>query len=243
MSDIKFECSQCRQHLACDEQDAGKEIQCPACNQLIRIPAAGEPVPPAGPSRLRITKHDPVVPAESVSSPTEPLQSEAVQPAAGRPRSWRWVWRLVGYAVLAAVLIIFLPKLTKLPSLAKPSNLASVSVQTFTVQFALLDSAGAKPDGAKEATEKFVAALKENFGHSNFTACSGAPELNQWLEQWPIGGAFKVVYNRDNTEVVMWGRVDGRNAIIRKFLEAKEADLPGILKQAKEGIEVLSKSS
>jgi DNA-directed RNA polymerase subunit RPC12/RpoP len=41
MNQFKFSCPQCQQHLQCDEQFAGREIQCPGCNHLIRIP----PVP------------------------------------------------------------------------------------------------------------------------------------------------------------------------------------------------------
>jgi hypothetical protein len=41
MSEFKFECPHCQQHLACDEQFSGRQIQCPGCNHLIRIP----PVP------------------------------------------------------------------------------------------------------------------------------------------------------------------------------------------------------
>lgn len=41
MSDLKFSCPQCQQHLQCNEQFSGREIQCPGCNHLIRIP----PVP------------------------------------------------------------------------------------------------------------------------------------------------------------------------------------------------------
>jgi len=41
MGDFKFSCPQCQQHLQCDEQFSGREIQCPKCNMLIRIP----PVP------------------------------------------------------------------------------------------------------------------------------------------------------------------------------------------------------
>jgi DNA-directed RNA polymerase subunit RPC12/RpoP len=41
MSDFKFECPHCQQHLQCDEQFSGRQIQCPKCGHLIRIP----PVP------------------------------------------------------------------------------------------------------------------------------------------------------------------------------------------------------
>ena len=35
----KFSCPHCEQHLQCEEQFAGREIQCPNCHHLIRIPA------------------------------------------------------------------------------------------------------------------------------------------------------------------------------------------------------------
>ena len=40
MSEFKFSCSHCGQHIKCDEQFSGRQIQCPACNVLIRIPPA-----------------------------------------------------------------------------------------------------------------------------------------------------------------------------------------------------------
>jgi DNA-directed RNA polymerase subunit RPC12/RpoP len=40
MSEFKFSCPQCDQHLQCDEQFSGRQIQCPRCNHLIRIPSA-----------------------------------------------------------------------------------------------------------------------------------------------------------------------------------------------------------
>ena len=40
MSEFKFNCPQCNQHLQCDVQSSGRQIQCPGCNVLIRIPSA-----------------------------------------------------------------------------------------------------------------------------------------------------------------------------------------------------------
>ena len=42
-NEFKFYCSHCDQPLKCEPQFAGRQIQCPACNHLIRIPN-----PPAG---------------------------------------------------------------------------------------------------------------------------------------------------------------------------------------------------
>ena len=41
--EFKFYCSHCDQPLQCEARYAGRQIQCPACNHLIRIPN-----PPAG---------------------------------------------------------------------------------------------------------------------------------------------------------------------------------------------------
>jgi DNA-directed RNA polymerase subunit RPC12/RpoP len=38
MSDFKFPCPNCKRNLQCDEQFSGREIQCPNCNVMIRIP-------------------------------------------------------------------------------------------------------------------------------------------------------------------------------------------------------------
>jgi hypothetical protein len=38
MSEFKFSCPHCDQHLQCDERLGGKQIQCPACKHLIVIP-------------------------------------------------------------------------------------------------------------------------------------------------------------------------------------------------------------
>jgi len=41
MSDFKFACPHCGQHMQCEEQFSGRQITCPACKVLINIP----PVP------------------------------------------------------------------------------------------------------------------------------------------------------------------------------------------------------
>jgi DNA-directed RNA polymerase subunit RPC12/RpoP len=39
MNQFKFSCPQCSQHLQCDEAFSGRQIECPNCHHLIRIPA------------------------------------------------------------------------------------------------------------------------------------------------------------------------------------------------------------
>jgi len=40
MSEFKFSCPHCEQHIQCDDKFSGKQIQCPGCNHLIVIPAS-----------------------------------------------------------------------------------------------------------------------------------------------------------------------------------------------------------
>lgn len=38
MPDIKFSCSQCGQHISCDELWSGHQIQCPSCQNTLTVP-------------------------------------------------------------------------------------------------------------------------------------------------------------------------------------------------------------
>jgi DNA-directed RNA polymerase subunit RPC12/RpoP len=37
-NEFKFNCSHCEQPLKCETQHAGRQIQCPACKHLSRVP-------------------------------------------------------------------------------------------------------------------------------------------------------------------------------------------------------------
>ena len=138
--------------------------------------------------------------------------------------SWRWVWGLATVtAVVAIVVLLNLP------------------AQKTTVQFAMLDSMGTMRGGTNDVMVKLVAALQDNFGQTNLTTCSGSQELNKWLDQWPAGRAFKLVYDRDNGEVRILSRGNGTTQVLKTLPVAKDEDLPGILMQASEAIQQISK--
>jgi hypothetical protein len=40
MKEFKFSCPHCQQHLQCDEELSGKQIQCPTCSVMIRVPVS-----------------------------------------------------------------------------------------------------------------------------------------------------------------------------------------------------------
>jgi hypothetical protein len=43
MSEFKFSCPQCGQHILCDMEWGGREINCPACQQTLVVPSLGPP--------------------------------------------------------------------------------------------------------------------------------------------------------------------------------------------------------
>lgn len=40
MSEFKFSCPFCEQHLQCDNRMSGRQIKCPSCDHLIHVPPA-----------------------------------------------------------------------------------------------------------------------------------------------------------------------------------------------------------
>jgi DNA-directed RNA polymerase subunit RPC12/RpoP len=48
MSELKFNCSHCGQHLQCEEQYRGRQISCPKCHAMTVVPSIPQKVAPAG---------------------------------------------------------------------------------------------------------------------------------------------------------------------------------------------------
>jgi len=49
MSDFKFACPQCQQHIACGPEYFGHQISCPACGAQMQVPNPSPPAPPSSP--------------------------------------------------------------------------------------------------------------------------------------------------------------------------------------------------
>jgi hypothetical protein len=50
VSDFKFSCPSCGQHISCDTSNAGMSIACPACQTVLTVPQAPAVAPPAHPA-------------------------------------------------------------------------------------------------------------------------------------------------------------------------------------------------
>jgi hypothetical protein len=66
MSDFKFNCPSCGQHLSGDERYAGLQITCPACRNAVVVPGA-----PAGSAGVRMVPSAPIAPPPPVPSPQQ----------------------------------------------------------------------------------------------------------------------------------------------------------------------------
>ncbi|HNQ87539.1 MAG TPA: hypothetical protein PKM73_02765 [Verrucomicrobiota bacterium] len=76
MSEIKFSCEKCNQHILVDSKDAGRKLVCPSCGTQIVIPK-----PAAGSPRKARTK----VTGPGVGAPPEPAMPSGGSPAPALP--------------------------------------------------------------------------------------------------------------------------------------------------------------
>src|SRR5688572_17933270 len=94
MSEIKFSCPVCAQHISCELQWAGMQIKCPACEKEILIPvppdAPAAPPPPSA-RALKVslpttaTHSAPAVAPPPPAAPRVPFRPALAAATAGPP--------------------------------------------------------------------------------------------------------------------------------------------------------------
>lgn len=91
MSDLRFTCPACGQHVQCDLAHAGENIPCPSCAQLIRVPQSGAVVtakPPAAEDPLATDEAKVSYrPAEEPGAAKVPTLEENFSDNSGAPKS------------------------------------------------------------------------------------------------------------------------------------------------------------
>src|SRR5437868_4350101 len=100
MSDLKFSCPSCGQHIQCDESHSGENIPCPDCAHLIRVPPTAKvvlepkvPIAETAPPATDESKvsYTPAEPEKKTSDETIPTLEEnflappGTQPPSARP--------------------------------------------------------------------------------------------------------------------------------------------------------------
>src|ERR1043165_3178262 len=111
MPDIKFSCSQCGQHISCDEQWSGHQIQCPGCQQNLIVPGqipalasaapAAAPLVPQPPASNRPRLAAGVTQVARSTAPAPVVQKRRLAPV---PRSQNPAVKYAGFAVLLLVI-------------------------------------------------------------------------------------------------------------------------------------------
>ena len=88
MSDFKFSCPACGQHISCDTSNAGMTVACPACQTALTVPqppAAAAPAAPATPPGLSIASSQARHTASEASHSAAVMSRSYAQPQASAP--------------------------------------------------------------------------------------------------------------------------------------------------------------
>jgi hypothetical protein len=85
MSDFKFSCPACGQHIACDTSNAGMTIACPACQTALTVPQPPAAAAPAAPPGLSIAASQARHTASEASHSAAVMSRSYAQPQAPGP--------------------------------------------------------------------------------------------------------------------------------------------------------------
>ncbi len=148
MTEIRFSCPGCGQHMSCDEPWAGHQIECPACHNTIVVPQVRGPSSPTPPP-ASLTESPRPAGAKLAPGVTRVPRSTAHAPAAPRkfaPRAPQSDNALLKYGLLLAVIAAvgglgYFYGLPLLSSAAQPEPIGKAPAGEKTSQ------AGAGPGG------------------------------------------------------------------------------------------------
>ena len=80
MSDLKFTCSSCGQHIQCDQDYANERIPCPNCGSVVRVPVDAPIV-----TKAAIPEAVPPAPATTMGLDVPTLEDNFLQQETGAP--------------------------------------------------------------------------------------------------------------------------------------------------------------
>jgi len=85
MTELKFDCPSCGQHIQCSPECANQNVPCPSCASLIRVPADAELTDSSGVATEENPFQAPEKPKVSYADAEEPRQPQKEAIAASRP--------------------------------------------------------------------------------------------------------------------------------------------------------------
>ena len=106
MSEIKFACPHCQQHIACDSDFADMTIVCPSCGQPMVVPALSATAPAHPDLRLVASLPSPRRPGVTMPPPLDPWTREqwAQHPSLRSEGTPAWIICVLLTFIAAAVL-------------------------------------------------------------------------------------------------------------------------------------------
>lgn len=147
MSDIKFACPHCRQHVQCDESHSGRKVACPNCKASLRIPrrgTAGQELPQAELLSAPPGKTQPISPPSdsTKAGAAAPSNLKGTQPVRGLEKPGKPAPKppASGKVVPGA-----LPKMTAVPAATGPKPVAVVTHAAKEIRRSKVPEPAAKP--------------------------------------------------------------------------------------------------
>lgn len=119
MSEFKFACPVCGQHITADASTGGRQIQCPTCFQTIVVPQA----PLAGNTKFILSAAQVTKPRPAGSDTHDDLRSHRRTPAIGSLGFFALLFLLLASGT---VLLLWAQDILKLPARPKPERPAKV---------------------------------------------------------------------------------------------------------------------
>jgi len=105
MDEIKFSCPHCSQHIACESQWSGRQIQCPACQATLTIPSAPTPPAPAA-AAPKVTKKGPSTVHVRLAHPPVRPHGPLPPSAAKDPKKALLLAAVAGVVVIAGIYLL-----------------------------------------------------------------------------------------------------------------------------------------
>jgi len=153
MAEITISCSHCGQRIVCDDQWAGQQTQCPACQTQFIVPSLAPP-PPAAAAQSTVGQPPATSRHRLSAGATQVTRSNRPAPISSSPRPRRKgsTSNLVGYIVLAVVLLVGgWAAFTYLPGLIEQAKEPTSSSSTTSSSAPAKSGGGATPLGEQNA--------------------------------------------------------------------------------------------
>ena len=153
MAEITISCSHCGQRIVCDDQWAGQQTQCPACQTQFIVPSLAAP-PPAAAAQSTVGQPSTTSRHKLTAGATQVTRSNRAAPISrsSGPRRKASRANFAGYIALAVILLVGgWAAFTYLPALIGEAKEATSPSSTTSSSGSAKSGGGATPLGEQNA--------------------------------------------------------------------------------------------